>query len=209
MRRCQESDRIQDYLDGELPVESATRMRAHLATCESCAAELAVYRRVFESLAHIPLLEPAPALGERILSRVLPSHIRRRQRRNAALVGAYAGLVALSLTGIFAGVTQPAGRRVIENVFGELSHALIGYGLFVLNAASASILRLADLWNLIDLTTMRFAPLARAFTALISQPVLVLTALASMTACAALLWWMRPRPAGTNQGARHVGMLGF
>jgi hypothetical protein len=55
---------------------------------------------------------------------------------------------------------------------------------------------------------LRFAPVARALSALLSQPPLLLIVLASFTACAGLLWWMRPRTESSAE-VRHVGMLGF
>jgi len=37
----------------------------------------------------------------------------------------------------------------------------------------------------------------------------VVTVWAAALACAALLWWMRPRAARAARGVGHVGILGF
>lgn len=208
MMRCSESDRIQDYLDGELTPPAAARMRAHVAGCGRCAAELALYARVFESLSLTPAFDPGPALAERVLSHVLPSQ-RRRRRRIAQLGWAYAGLVALTLSGLGAAATQPAGRRLLFSLSNGASRLLVESALFVLNSVSASVLRIADVWKLVDLAAVRLAPLGHALAALVSQPALLLTVLASVTACVGLLWWMRPRTGASSKEVRHVGVLGF
>lgn len=43
-------DRLDDYLDGELPPAGMRLVRAHLARCEACAAE---YREAAELLATV------------------------------------------------------------------------------------------------------------------------------------------------------------
>lgn len=60
-----ECRRVQDlmdaWLDGELPVDQAHRVAAHLADCDRCGVEEATARRVKESLALLaPDLRPAP-----------------------------------------------------------------------------------------------------------------------------------------------------
>ena len=208
MMRCNESDRIQDYLDGELSPEASARMRAHVAGCERCATELALYARVFESLSLTPVFDAGPALTERVLAHVLPSQVRRR-RRIAQLGWGYAGLVAVTLSVLGVASTQPAGRQFLFGLSNSASRTLVELSLFVLNAMSSSVVRIADAWKLIDLATVRLAPLAHALSALVSQPALLLTVLAAVTACAGVLWWMRPRNGAAGEEARHVGVLGF
>ena len=41
---------LQDFLDGLLPDPERAEFQAHLAGCAHCAAELALYRRVFREL---------------------------------------------------------------------------------------------------------------------------------------------------------------
>jgi anti-sigma factor RsiW len=208
MMRCSESDRIQDYLDGELSPDAATRMRAHVAGCARCATELALYARVFESLSLTPVFDAGPALTERVLAHVLPSQ-RRRRRRIAQLGWGYAGLVAVTLSGLGLAWMQPAGRQLLFGLSNTASRTLVELSLFVLNTMSSSVLRIADAWKLVDLAAVRLAPLAHALSALVSQPALLLTVLASVTACAGVLWWMRPRTGASAEEARNVGVLGF
>ena len=208
MTRCSESDRLQDYLDGELAADAADRLRAHLEGCERCAVELALYRRLFHSLARAPLLDPGTAFTQRVLERVLPSQIRRRHRI-AALGWSYAGLVAACLAGLGFAAAQPASHRLLERLSGNASRALIECGLFVINSMSISVLRLADMWRLIDLALLRLAPLGRALAAVVLQPAFLVTITAATAACAAVLWWMRPRSGSASKGAHHVGVLGL
>lgn len=208
MIRCHESDRIQDYLDGELPATDAARVREHLTTCDRCAAEVALYRRVFASLDDAPLFEPPPAVTERVLARVLPSRIRRR-RRAAAIAWGYAGLVVASVTALFTGASHPAGHALLTAASSAASRAVVEGGLFVLNTVSASVLRVVELWRLADSAGARFAPLGRALAAIVSQPAFLLTVVAAVGACALLLLWMRPRARAAVEEVRHVGLLGF
>src|SRR5258706_12633206 len=106
MNRCPEGPRVQDYLDRALEPGAVQAFRAHLATCASCAAELALYRRVFDALAATPTWDPGPALTERVLTAVLPSRVR-RHRRLFALGWGYAGALAATLTAAPGGGTRP------------------------------------------------------------------------------------------------------
>ena len=50
MNHCAESDRLQEYLDGELDSAAEARLSEHIATCPECAVELALYQRIFATL---------------------------------------------------------------------------------------------------------------------------------------------------------------
>ncbi len=63
---------LQDLLDGELAPADRLAAEAHLATCEACAAELAVFRRVFGGLEALPTWDPGPAFTDRVMAAVLP-----------------------------------------------------------------------------------------------------------------------------------------
>lgn len=208
MMRCTESERLQDYLDGELPAEAAARLKTHFEGCERCTAELALYRRLYDSLARAPLFEPRPEVTERVLAQVLPSRARRR-RRIAVLGWAYAGLVVASVAGLAIGGAQPGPRQLVQSLSTGASRMLVEYGLWIINGLGASVQRVADLMRFVDLAVPRLAPLARAIGALLLQPAFVGTVLASTLACALLLWWMRPRSRGRGEEVRHVGLLGF
>lgn len=57
---CHRVQQVMDaWLDGELPVDQAHRVAAHLADCERCGIEADTYRRVKASLAALaPDLRP-------------------------------------------------------------------------------------------------------------------------------------------------------
>jgi len=56
------------YLDNMLAPEERRAVAAHLQTCRSCSEALADYRRNDALLAHLPRVNPDPALRERIFS---------------------------------------------------------------------------------------------------------------------------------------------
>jgi len=93
------SARLSDYLDGELSPEEARTLEAHLATCASCAGELAALRRVVGRLAEATDREPAtdlwPDLKRTIEADRIPDGARIGWR--VALALAAAALVAASL----------------------------------------------------------------------------------------------------------------
>ena len=207
MSRCPESVRIQGFLDGELPPAEAAAFRAHLARCADCAAEALSFQRVIAALERAPLATPRAELTERILSHVLPSRVRRR--RFAALGWAYAGALVAS-AGLFAlWRLAPGSHAWVAAVPTEASQRLLAAGLFVLNALGTSVVRLADGLRWAHVAGERLAPLSRALGAVLGQPGVVLTVWAAAAACAALLWWMGPRPRPAVREVRHVGVLGF
>ncbi len=208
MRRCAESDRVQDWLDGLLAPDEALRFRAHLDRCPDCAAEVALFRRVFEALEGAPLLEPRARLERRILERVLPSRARRR-RRLAALGWGYAAALAACGLVIGALAALPGWKPLLEAVSVEASRRLVGVGLVLLNGLGASVLRLAEGWAWARAAAGPLASLARALGAVLSLPAIGLTLWAAAAACAALLWWLRPYAGRAAKEARHVGVLGF
>lgn len=67
---CRRVQALMDaWLDGELPVDQAHRVAAHLADCDRCGVEAAKARRVKESLAALaPELRPPadPAALDRL-----------------------------------------------------------------------------------------------------------------------------------------------
>ncbi len=206
MNGCPERPHIQDYLDRTLDPGAARTFRAHLVTCASCAAELALYRRVFDALAATPSWDPGPALTERVLARVLPSQVR-RHRRLVALGWGYAGALAGVLAAVGVWSSRPAAGHALESLSGEASRRLVQTGVFLLNSLTQASLRLAEGWGLLAATAERFSPVNRAFSAAVSQPVVALTTWAAVLVCAGVLWWMRARSAA--RGVRHVGVLGF
>jgi anti-sigma factor RsiW len=64
-----ESD-LTAYLDGELSPDEASRMKAHLATCEDCRATEVLLHRTVSSLRALPPFEPSRGLRRRVLAQV-------------------------------------------------------------------------------------------------------------------------------------------
>jgi hypothetical protein len=67
---CNQSHRIQDYLDGLLPAPVLRAFEVHLESCASCSAEVAAYRAVFASLHAVPLASPRETLADRVVARL-------------------------------------------------------------------------------------------------------------------------------------------
>src|ERR671927_877860 len=80
---CKEfQGRLDLYVDGELPAESAEEMREHLKTCASCARAEAGLRRLRDSLKRVVNRhEPPPGLELTVLR---PARGGRRSERAAA-----------------------------------------------------------------------------------------------------------------------------
>jgi anti-sigma factor RsiW len=207
MTRCQESVRVQDYLDGELAPAERIAFRAHLGSCAACAAELASYQSVIATLERAPLLAPAPELTGRILARVLPS--RARRRRFAALGLGYAAALAACAAGIGAWSLDAGHRALLEALSGRLSHQVLGIGLFLLNSFGASVVRLANGWGWVQAAGGRLAPLSHALGTVFMERDIALTVMAAAAVCTALIWWMRPRTDHAVREVRHVSILGF
>ena len=208
MSPCAESRKVQEYLDRSLEPGAAAEFRAHLAGCPHCAAELAVYRRVFAALAATPQWDPGPALTARVLARVLPSQVRRR-RRLAAMGWGYAGSLAALFVAVGVWGAQPGSRHALEALSGEASRRVLQAGVFVLNSLTHASTRFAEGWGLVAAVGERFSPVHRALSAVVSQPEVAFTSWAAALACVGLLWWMRPRPRPATRGIRHVSVLGF
>jgi predicted anti-sigma-YlaC factor YlaD len=207
MNRCSEARRIQDYLDGETSGADALAFRRHLDSCPACAAELALLDRAFRALDRLPLVDPTPALAERVLSHVLPSRIRRRWMRAAAW--GYAASFAICLAAGVVLLSRPGGRLVVEALWTDASRRLVEAALFGANAVTYALLALVDGWGLIETIGTRLMPFVRAIGTLVTHPVIEVSLVMAVISCAALLWWMRPREKGSNGEPRHVGVLGF
>ncbi|MFY9823289.1 MAG: zf-HC2 domain-containing protein, partial [Thermoanaerobaculia bacterium] len=59
-------DLLEPYVDGDLEPAVAERLRSHLASCPSCAAELALAERIQRELRALPQLDCPPEIVERV-----------------------------------------------------------------------------------------------------------------------------------------------
>lgn len=95
---------LEPYLDGDLPREEAERVRAHLAGCAACAAELALAEAVQRELRALPELDCPPEVLERIRAagppeaQVVPFR-RVWQPSRAARIASIAAALALTVGG--------------------------------------------------------------------------------------------------------------
>jgi anti-sigma factor RsiW len=199
-------DRLQDYLDGTLPPREQQSLREHLDGCATCAAQLDGYARVFAMLANTPLLDPSPALAERVLDRALPSRVRSRWMRTVGL--GYAATLATLLAVAVAWGTQPSARMFAGWVTGEASQRVVQTLKLLIQGVSVLALGLSGGWGTLSSAAGRFAPLGRAMASVASHPTVELALWMAGLSCLALLWWLRPRAGRDGKGIRHVGLLG-
>ena len=119
---CTVEDDLTAYLDGELSVVEAARVRTHLASCADCRATEALLRRTVTELAALPAFEPSAGLRRRVLAEVeaLPRPWRSR-------IGAWfrPGLLAPAGVAVATAVVVAAvaGHRVMAERRAELAVA--------------------------------------------------------------------------------------
>lgn len=207
MNRCPESERIEALLDGELGAESARALAEHMTGCSRCAAERAGFESLFGSLRMARLADPGPRLTERILDRVVPSRIRRRQV--TVLGWCYTGATAVTTFAFISWIVQPSTHLWLGRLASAAYGRLIDTALFALDAVTTTVLRVQHGLGLLELLGGWLVPVARAFGLVATDPRVATSLWAAIAAAALLLWWMRPRPAGVIRGGRHVGMLAF
>lgn len=82
--RCEEmSERIPEWLAGELAEGRLAELREHLASCPGCAEEATVLEALWREIGEGAEVEPTEGLGERVRSR-LAFEIARERRRLAS-----------------------------------------------------------------------------------------------------------------------------
>jgi len=203
---CPGAGFLQDFLDGELSEAQARAFGVHLGSCPRCVSELASYRRAFASLARLPLAA-SPDLTERILDRVVPARVRRRWL--TTMGWSYAGALSACLVAAAVIFSQPQSGAWLAEVSAEASRRMVNATIFTVDLLSMAVLGLASGWGLLTTIGNCLAPVARAFTTLFSDPVVLSASGAAAAACAALFVWMRPREKGGSREMGHVGVLGF
>ena len=207
MTRCPESTRIEAWLDQELTREAARDFARHLSGCAWCTAEVRAWESFAATLRAAPVWDPGPALTERILDRVAPSRVRRRQ---LTVVGwCYSFASAVTTFAFISWIVRPETHVWLGRLVTAAYARLIDTGLFVLDSLVAVSLRLQRGWSLVEILGGWVVPVVRALGALASDPTVAAMMWAALATCVALLWWMRPRPIRTMKGSRHVGILAF
>ena len=207
MNRCRETRHVQDYLDGELAPERVRGFEAHLEACAPCAAEVRAYQGLFASLRADRVEDLGPQLTERILDRVLPSRLRRRWV--AALGWAYSAVSAVGTFAFVSWIVQPSTRVWLAQRLSEASLRVMQTLLFSFQVLTRSWLDVLDGWALMETLAGRVAPIARAVTRPLSDPVVAAITLAAVLTCTGVLWWMRPRRGAVTEEVRNVSLLGF
>ncbi len=199
MTRCPESEKLQDHLEGLLPVEDRLRIEAHLVICASCARERALLQRVFGALESLPLLAPAPGFTDRVLARTHPEPSPVWTRAFGIAFGA--GLVTSAAT-LAAAVLLPGPRGWVRALAGDAVAAVGELFVFVMTSLNSALLRVVDLFAAAGGLLAGLAPIGRALLAPLQSPVIVSVSVAAVVACALVLWWMRPRESrkGVSRG---------
>jgi len=205
MNRCSESERIQEWLDGELPSASARAFERHLDGCRRCEAEVQALRALYASLDRLPVWDPGPRLTEQILDRTLPSRVRRHLV--TAIGWCYTAISAVTTFAFISWIVRPATHVWLGHLLTTVSTRLIDTGLFTLDAIMALALHVERGWGLVEVLGGWVLPVARALAAVASDPWIAAALWAAALCSAALLWWIRPRPVRIVKGNRHVGIL--
>ena len=205
MKRCPESERIEPWLDGELPSASARAFEAHLDGCARCGAEVRVVQSLYASLRAMPMPDPGPGLTERILDRVLPSRLRRHQ---VMILGwCYTAVSAVTTFAFISWAVRPSTHVWLGWLVSTAYARLIDTGLFALDALMAVALRLQRGWTVVEVVGGWVMPVIRALAAAASDPWVSGGLWAAVACSIAMLWWIRPRPVRIVRGNHHVGIL--
>jgi anti-sigma factor RsiW len=121
---CDEAEiLLHALIDGELDAGHAREIEAHIATCASCAAKLAAYRRMSQQIAATDLKFTAPASLRQRIDAALPkaappaSNVTPMPSRRGVLRGFAMGSVvsALAATGLFAIVLRNDDQQRLDS----------------------------------------------------------------------------------------------
>jgi anti-sigma factor RsiW len=131
---CTVEDDLTAYVDGELSIVEAARVRTHLATCSGCQATEALLRRTVAELSALPAFEPSVGLRRRVLTEVetLPRPWAQRLRhllRPAVLAPAGVALATAAVVAVVAGqrAQQERAERGAELAVAENYELLTDY----------------------------------------------------------------------------------
>ena len=129
---CTVEEDLTAYVDGELSVVEAARVRSHLAACSGCRQTEALLRRTMAEVAMLPAYEPSPALRRRVLAEIeaLPRPWSERMRRwlsPGALAPAGVALAAAAVVAVVVGQRTAAERQLFVGIGTALEQCL-NYG---------------------------------------------------------------------------------
>jgi len=148
---CSVEDELTAYLDGELSVVEAARVRTHLASCADCRATEALLRRTVTELAALPAFEPSSGLRRRVLAEVeaLPRPWPERLRawlRPSLLAPAGVAVVTAVVVAVVAGQRVVAERAELrtELAVGEHYELLSDYEVVGLSREDLDVVEHLD-----------------------------------------------------------------
>jgi len=150
---CTVEDDLTAYLDGELSVVEAARVRTHLSSCADCRATEMLLRRTLSELSALPAFEPSVGLRRRVLSEVEALPLPWRQRLGtwfrpallAPVAGvALAGAVALLVVGGHVGIRKGAVERGTELAVAENYDLLTDYEVVGLSPEDLEVVEHLD-----------------------------------------------------------------
>ena len=90
-------ERLSAFVDGDLPERQAERVRAHVAECAKCRAEVAALESLRQNLASLPAPEPSGDAWLQLAQRLPAAPSRRRSWRRWVLAPAFAAVAAVAL----------------------------------------------------------------------------------------------------------------
>lgn len=170
---CADVDqRIEAYVDDLLPDEQRQAFDAHLAACPTCAAQLALARRIQDGLANLPALRCPDHVSTHVLAEagfadtpaVIPprAHPRFLQRRRWWPTAVAAALAAALGIGYLVQPAPGPSRQEIARAQAEVELALSYLGRFGAHAGTAVRH---------DVIEQRLAgPIARSVQSALTQP---------------------------------------
>ncbi len=116
---CQKARELFDaLLDGEISPEDSAFLEKHLQECETCRAELAIYRSMLEAL-HTPIPEPPASIHDAVMAR-LPKQkrhakvLRRLRILGSAAVAAMVCVALVRMPGVFKFAANESDKSLAE-----------------------------------------------------------------------------------------------
>jgi anti-sigma factor (TIGR02949 family) len=127
---CDEAlELLEPYLDGDLSPAGSSGLRAHLESCPSCAAELALAAKIQRELRSLPQLDCPPEVVERVRDAGRGEVVPFRPRRALGLrIAAAAAVLLLAVGGGALFLRFEQRRQEIAQATAEARYALAMLG---------------------------------------------------------------------------------